>query len=244
MLTVLNALRYLYSSIWLSSGHWTDMFLIDPCSVILPLIPLVLPVAWLIINAFGLAWILALFYTARQYKVIFLNIYLWLKRVTSSVNLNDVQVSNDPFEETEMTSPTHSTFWGKCREMKPYFLDTLLGRGKSPFRTANLLQTLASVTALCCVDKKGILSWPNPTAEKVFFLRNSSQGFVQDVSPVSSSPDQSTVSVQEGEKKATQCRRRRKRPRPKSGASWISTNEIFPKYFCLRLNCFASYFLK
>jgi len=23
------------------------------------------------------------------------------------------------------------------------------------------------------VDKKGILSWPNPTAEKVFFLQNS-----------------------------------------------------------------------
>lgn len=29
--------------------------------------------------------------------------------------------------------------------------------------------------ALCCVDKKGILSWPNPTAEKVFFLTNSKQ---------------------------------------------------------------------
>lgn len=28
--------------------------------------------------------------------------------------------------------------------------------------------------ALCCVDKKGILSWPNPTAEKVFFLRDPS----------------------------------------------------------------------
>ena len=26
--------------------------------------------------------------------------------------------------------------------------------------------------SFCCVDKKGILSWPNPTAEKVFFLRN------------------------------------------------------------------------
>jgi len=25
------------------------------------------------------------------------------------------------------------------------------------------------------VDKKGILSWPNPTAEKVFFLQNSSK---------------------------------------------------------------------
>lgn len=29
--------------------------------------------------------------------------------------------------------------------------------------------------ALCCVDKKGILSWPNPTAEKVFFLQNPSK---------------------------------------------------------------------
>lgn len=29
--------------------------------------------------------------------------------------------------------------------------------------------------ALCCVDKKGILSWPNPTAEKVFFLQNTSK---------------------------------------------------------------------
>jgi hypothetical protein len=33
-----------------------------------------------------------------------------------------------------------------------------------------LLQVLGSVTALCCVDKKGILSWPNPTADRVFFL--------------------------------------------------------------------------
>ena len=30
---------------------------------------------------------------------------------------------------------------------------------------------LCSVQSFCCVDKKGILSWPNPTAEKVFFIR-------------------------------------------------------------------------
>lgn len=40
-------------------------------------------------------------------------------------------------------------------------------------RSANLVQVLGSITALCCVDKKGILSWPNPTAEKVFFLHES-----------------------------------------------------------------------
>ena len=26
--------------------------------------------------------------------------------------------------------------------------------------------------SFCCMDKKGILSWPNPTIEKVFFLAN------------------------------------------------------------------------
>lgn len=39
-------------------------------------------------------------------------------------------------------------------------------------RSANIVQVLGSITALCCVDKKGILSWPNPTPEKVFFLRD------------------------------------------------------------------------
>ncbi|XP_023719863.1 transmembrane protein 94 isoform X3 [Cryptotermes secundus] len=53
-------------------------------------------------------------------------------------------------------------------------MDFLRGRGQIPSRSANLLHVLGSVTALCCVDKKGILSWPNPTAEKIFFLRNSS----------------------------------------------------------------------
>jgi len=28
------------------------------------------------------------------------------------------------------------------------------------------------------VDKKGILSWPNPTAEKVFFLQNPSKSTI------------------------------------------------------------------
>ncbi|XP_057369494.1 transmembrane protein 94-like isoform X2 [Daphnia carinata] len=156
LLLVFNAGRYFYFSEYLSSGHWTDMFLIQPCLVVLPLLPLVLPVAWLIINVYGVALILALFYTARHFKI-----------------------SNDPFEDAEVTAPTHPSFWVKCKEMKPYFLDTLVGRGKSPFRTGNIFQTLSSVTALCCVDKKGILSWPNPTAEKVFFLRNGSWGHQQ-----------------------------------------------------------------
>lgn len=39
-------------------------------------------------------------------------------------------------------------------------------------RSTNIIQVLGSISAFCCVDKKGILSWPNPTPEKVFFLRD------------------------------------------------------------------------
>ncbi|KAI8435665.1 hypothetical protein MSG28_003928 [Choristoneura fumiferana] len=53
------------------------------------------------------------------------------------------------------------------------FFNILLGREDMVVRTANIVHVLGSLSALCCVDKKGILSWPNPTAEKVFFLRNS-----------------------------------------------------------------------
>lgn len=60
--------------------------------------------------------------------------------------------------------------------LKQVFVNWLcLWRGYSMLlgRSANVVQVLGSITALCCVDKKGILSWPNPTAEKVFFLHES-----------------------------------------------------------------------
>lgn len=127
--------------------------------------------------------------------------------------------------------------------MKPYFLDLLLGKGKSPFRTENLFQTLSSVTvifrlvfrkqvktalvlncypsllqALCCIDKKGILSWPNPTAEKVFFLRNGEpSGFTEEDVSVTSSPDHSRRALGAILKKEKRHERRRKRSMNKRG---------------------------
>lgn len=52
------------------------------------------------------------------------------------------------------------------------FWKILLGDPSSLPRTANLLEILGSVTVWCCVDKEGILSLPNPCAEKVFFLKS------------------------------------------------------------------------
>ena len=39
------------------------------------------------------------------------------------------------------------------------------------FRSENILHCLGSVTSFCCSDKKGILSWPNTSPEKLFFLK-------------------------------------------------------------------------
>ncbi|XP_037076312.1 transmembrane protein 94-like [Pollicipes pollicipes] len=53
----------------------------------------------------------------------------------------------------------------------PVLRETAAGRCDSLPHTASLLFTLATLTSLCCVDKKGVLSWPNPTAEKVVTMR-------------------------------------------------------------------------
>lgn len=42
------------------------------------------------------------------------------------------------------------------------------------------LEAFASATNLCCVDKKGILSWPNAIPEKVFFLKQMNPDAEQD----------------------------------------------------------------
>ena len=73
------------------------------------------------------------------------------------------------------------------------YLRLLNGSCELLSRSTNIIQVLGSISAFCCVDKKGILSWPNPTVsvnvycaseadffikfvqqpEKVFFLKDS-----------------------------------------------------------------------
>ncbi|XP_071444767.1 transmembrane protein 94 isoform X3 [Hetaerina americana] len=143
-------LRHLYLAQWVGAGHWTEMFLLLPASVSLPLLPIVFPTFWLFLNALGMARIQALFQSTNQC----------------------CPVPLDPFDETDLSEPTHPAIEISWREVHSCLMDVIGGKGKVLSRTANLLHVLGSVTALCCVDKKGILSWPNPTAEKVFFLRS------------------------------------------------------------------------
>nr|CAD7393702.1 unnamed protein product [Timema cristinae] len=143
-----NLLKFIYLRQWL--GHWTEVFLLQPVSVSLPLLPITFPAAWLVLDSLGMARLQALIHVPMH-----------------------VQNVVDPFEETDLAESKISVPEIKFRDVWNNFVELLQGRGEIPSRSVNLLHVLGSVTALSCADKKGILSWPNPTAEKVFFLRNS-----------------------------------------------------------------------
>lgn len=126
---------------------------LQPALAVLPLLPLSLPALWLGLHALG---------TARLHLM-----------VASQLEYTIMQnVHDDPFEEADEVESTHPDgsvlSWGQVR---PLFLSLLRGRAPHLWRTSSLLHVLGSITTLCCVDKKGILSWPNPTPEKVFFLK-------------------------------------------------------------------------
>lgn len=79
---------------------------------------------------------------------------------------NDDQMMNTPTELDLPIIPRKQVFSNFIRILHGETCELLS-------RSTNIIQVLGSISAFCCVDKKGILSWPNPTPEKVFFLRDS-----------------------------------------------------------------------
>lgn len=93
---------------------------------------------------------------------------------TASITVGDDD-DDDAAVAVDLDTPTYEEWTERPLPRRTVFRCWLaLWRGDSRLlgRSANVVQVLGSITALCCVDKKGILSWPNPTAEKVFFLRD------------------------------------------------------------------------
>lgn len=95
---------------------------------VLPILPLLFPVMWVLVNAFGEARVLA---------------------------------------EFSRASPAGLEM---LRCVWRHLVGVLKGESQTLSYTSSLLHTLGSVTVLCCVDKQGILSWPNPSPETVLFF--------------------------------------------------------------------------
>ncbi|XP_041829106.1 transmembrane protein 94 isoform X2 [Melanotaenia boesemani] len=95
---------------------------------VLPILPLLFPLMWVLVNAFGEARVLA---------------------------------------EFSRASPAGLEM---LRCVWRHLMGILKGESQTLCYTSSLLHTLGSVTVLCCVDKQGILSWPNPSPETVIFF--------------------------------------------------------------------------
>ncbi|XP_017785001.1 PREDICTED: transmembrane protein 94 isoform X2 [Nicrophorus vespilloides] len=149
LIFLINIIRFLYLENIIGRASWVDLFLLVPITTVLPLLPMTFPIIWNLLNYLGMARFKTLFDLCPIMKI-------------------KEELFDDQDTKTEILSDIEFDY----RLIWHNFKDIILGRVSMLPRTANILQVLGSVTALCCVDKKGILSWPNPTAEKVFFLHN------------------------------------------------------------------------
>ncbi|KAK7919533.1 hypothetical protein WMY93_010817 [Mugilogobius chulae] len=114
---------------------------------VLPILPLLFPVMWVLVNAFGEARVLAEFSKASPAGLL-------------------AKFSEDTLSSyTEVISSQEM-----LRCVWRHFVGVLKGESQTLCYTSSLLHTLGSVTVLCCVDKQGILSWPNPSPETVLFF--------------------------------------------------------------------------
>ncbi|XP_017292535.1 transmembrane protein 94 isoform X1 [Kryptolebias marmoratus] len=114
---------------------------------VLPILPLLFPVMWVLVNAFGEARVLAEFSRASPAGLL------------------------AKFSEDTLSSYTEVVSWQEMlRCVWRHLVGVLKGESQTLCYTSSLLHTLGSVTVLCCVDKQGILSWPNPSPETVLFF--------------------------------------------------------------------------
>ncbi|KAL1453214.1 hypothetical protein WDU94_007379 [Cyamophila willieti] len=163
ILVNLFRLNYYSQSDWLPSESWFDLFFVQPITVTLPLLPLLLPVAWFGLDNYGNA-------------------------VLQSSYQREFSAGKSGLDPKKLLYQKHILNLGSWSLLKSNLISCMKGDGRFVTRTANLLHVLGSVSTICCVDKKGILSWPNPTAEKVFFLRSPNASDMLDAREVSEEP--------------------------------------------------------
>ena len=183
------------------------LLLLRPVMAILPLLPLTLPLCWLILNVFGLSHLFQICALNNDRQDI-TNIQGSPGSILTGSNIGrakeqyfksskefymeelDSERSNAPLINHKLSS------FDMILKMK----ELLFSNDSNLWRTANILHVLGSITAFCCVDKKGILSWPNPTVDKVFFLTSHESNNKHNKSIVETDSNSETDSDSESER--------------------------------------------
>ncbi|GAB0089019.1 transmembrane protein 94 [Sergentomyia squamirostris] len=148
---VLNYNGHLFENAKLT---WIGAFIENAVCAVMPTLPLTFPAMWLLLNLWGVAKLETLLSIPRPFQE------------KSSPSEFHADLDNSPVVDwLNLVLP-----W---RTKVGNWINLIQGDASVLARSTNVVQVFGTMTALCCVDKKGILSWPNPTAEKVFFLRDS-----------------------------------------------------------------------
>lgn len=142
---VTNALRFVLSAPGVTSWKYTLLQL--QVNGALPILPLLFPVLWVLATACGEARVLA---------------------QTSKASPSSLLAK---FSEDTLSSYTEAVSTQEMlRCVWDHFLQVVRGTSPTLSHSSSLLHSLGSVTVLCCVDKQGVLSWPNPSPETVLFF--------------------------------------------------------------------------
>ncbi|XP_014644744.1 PREDICTED: uncharacterized protein KIAA0195 homolog isoform X5 [Ceratotherium simum simum] len=142
---ITNALRFMLNAPGITSWQYTLLQL--QVNGVLPILPLLFPVLWVLATACGEARVLAQMSKASP----------------SSLLAKFSEDTLSSYTEAVSTQEMLRCIWG-------HFLRVIQGTSPTLSHSSSLLHSLGSVTVLCCVDKQGILSWPNPSPETVLFF--------------------------------------------------------------------------
>lgn len=183
--TIVTAIHYGYLDLTDSEQQIKTIsiayLLLRPSLTIMPFLPWMFPCFWMLVNAYGSARLLCCAETQR-------------KRQTRTSSLDSTLPSQliDPLREDQLdktenllATPNAASSSDQNRrddsaeninkdvkffDIFRLFIDLIIGKKGHVWRSSSLLQVLGSLTSLCVIDKVGILSWSNPTPEKVFVL--------------------------------------------------------------------------
>ncbi|CRL04759.1 CLUMA_CG017819, isoform A [Clunio marinus] len=133
---------------------WYNIGVLNCVSSLISLLPLIFPLIWINLHHWGTARLETLLSIPQP--------LMHTEKLKSSPEMMDTPTSGD----MDLPILPRRQVW--CN-----YLSLLNGSCELLSRSTNIVQILGSISAFCCVDKKGILSWPNPTPEKVFFLTDS-----------------------------------------------------------------------
>ncbi|XP_075702067.1 transmembrane protein 94 isoform X2 [Rhinoderma darwinii] len=142
---VTNALRFIFHAPGVPPACYALLQL--QVNAVLPVLPLLFPVMWILVMALCEARVLA--QMSRNYPISLV-----------------AKFSEDTLSSYTEGPSTQEMLRSVCAN----FLRVIRGSCETMAYTSSLLHGLGSVTVICCVDKQGVLSWPNPSPETVLFF--------------------------------------------------------------------------